>query len=517
MRCVWRRVPAWVWLVPLWAVLFLPQSETRAFYFEEGRNFEMATSIATGDPWLEPHIHGDRFVEKPTLLPWILVLLHGAAGGLNEFLVRLPSLLATLAGAFVCYRLIRPRFGAGAGLFAGMAFLLIPHVMEKAACGEPDPMLMVFSFAAFLVWWNGVEPPPDARAEGAQRMHPEGAAEIPSQADAADVQVKAVSCVPLWRWGAAGLLLVLIVLAKGPQLTMFFLMGTGLYTLLQRRWRDIPGYALCAAMPIAVVVVWGWLVYTPGDEETWMVYMRLDEILGFHFSGEYVKAQVLFLLEWIAESLPWFGFAGVAWVWCHRDRTHPQRRLAFALALFAFACTAVLTVWPEARPRYAMSAYPAMAVMAAFLFPGIWRRRVLRVLLCLTVVGMAGFWVYWTNIEIPSRTGWRHGQLRASAWEMNKHIGADGLPLLLYQDAHDTNTTPYLVKRPLLIRPDPEGVDRLPAPAWVLSNMVEPAGMRAVPGVVAELVHTAPGPNDGTYFLYRIEPLAVEEEGIEAE
>lgn len=486
---MWRRVPLWGWLVPLWAILFLPQSAERAFYFEEGRNFEMATSIATGDPWLEPHIHGERFVEKPTLLPWILVLLHWAAGGLNEFLVRLPSLLATLAGAFVCYRLIRPRFGGGAGFFAGAAFLLTPHVMEKAACGEPDPMLMVFSFSAFLVWWNGVETPPDTRAQGA------------------DAQARAGAGVPLWRWGVAGMFLILIVLAKGPQLTMFFLMGAGLYTLLQRRWRDLPGYLLCAAMPVAVAVLWGWMVYTPGDEETWMYYMRVMDVLTMSLNWAYVRWQTLFVLEWMAESLPWFGLAGVAWAWCRRDRAHPQRRLAFALALYAFACTAVLAVWPQARPRYAMSAYPAMAVMAAFLFPGIWKRRGLRILLCLTLAGMTGFWVYWTNVEIPSRTGWRHGQLRLSAWEVNRYIGADDLPLLLYQDAHDTNTTPYLEKRALLIRPEPEGEDALPAPAWVLSNLVEPEGMDALPGVVVELIHTAPGPNDGTYFLYRIEPL----------
>ncbi len=103
---------------------------------------------------------------------------------------------------------------------------------------EPDTVITLLSFAAFVVWWNGI----------------------------------AAGGVSILRWIVCGLLLAALAMAKGPQPAGFFALGTAAYLMVERRWRDLPGWLLCMIVPLAAAIAWGVAVYQTGVEATWLSY-----------------------------------------------------------------------------------------------------------------------------------------------------------------------------------------------------------------------------------------------------
>ena len=129
-----------------------------------------------------------------------------------------------------------------ASLFAGLSFVFCPLLLQKLTIAEPDTVITVLSFAALLLWWDGV----------------------------------AAGRVRLPRWIGCGLLLAALAMAKGPQPAAFFALGVAAYLLIERCWRDLPGFVLCMMLPAAAIIAWGAAVYRPGDEGTWLSYARLQ-------------------------------------------------------------------------------------------------------------------------------------------------------------------------------------------------------------------------------------------------
>jgi 4-amino-4-deoxy-L-arabinose transferase-like glycosyltransferase len=100
-------------------------------------------------------------------------------------------------------RLTRRYASLQASLFAAVCVLFAPLLLQKLTIAEPDTAITLLSFAAFLVWWNGI----------------------------------AAGGVSILRWIVCGLLLAALVMAKGPQPAGFFALGTATYLMVERRWR----------------------------------------------------------------------------------------------------------------------------------------------------------------------------------------------------------------------------------------------------------------------------------------
>ena len=61
--------------------------------------------------WLTPHMFNERFVERPTLLLWIIAAISLPFRSVSQFTARLPIILALLGGCLLIYSLLR-RVGA---------------------------------------------------------------------------------------------------------------------------------------------------------------------------------------------------------------------------------------------------------------------------------------------------------------------------------------------------------------------------------------------------------------------
>jgi 4-amino-4-deoxy-L-arabinose transferase-like glycosyltransferase len=229
-----------VLIILLWACATLPNLTVRSFIYEEGTNAEIAKDVLAHGHFLQPIVYGVLWHDKPSLLSWLIAGAALVTGGVNEWSARLPVMLSVLITALLVHRVTRRYASPAASLFAALSFLFCPLLLQKLTVSEPDTILTLLSFAALVVWWDGT----------------------------------ALGKVALWRWCACGLLLAALALVKGPQPAAFFGLGTAAYLLLERRWRDAPGWVLCMILPAAAFAGWIAAVYQPGYEDTWLGYGR---------------------------------------------------------------------------------------------------------------------------------------------------------------------------------------------------------------------------------------------------
>ena len=234
-------------------------------------------------------------------------------------------MISVLLTALMVQGLTRRYASLQASLFAALCFLFAPLLLQKLAIAEPDTVITLLSFAAFLVWWNGI----------------------------------AAGGVSILRWIVCGLLLAALVMAKGPQPAGFFALGTAAYLMVERRWRDLPGWLLCMIVPLAAAIAWGVAVYQTGVEATWLSYARLttpSTLYGYIASNSYSAVSLILQMLPATLILPFVVSA----------RRQEPTGLATALLLYSSVCLAALMVWPGFNPRYAMPIAPALAVLAGW-------------------------------------------------------------------------------------------------------------------------------------------------------
>jgi hypothetical protein len=142
--------------------------------------------------------------------------------------------------------------------------------------------------------------------------------------------------VSILRWIVCGVLLAVLAMAKGPRPAGFFALGTAAYLILERRWRDLPGWFLCMVLPLAATIAWGAAVYQKGDETQWLNYARLTwpypTLLSYIVSNG--RSTVSLLLELLPATLI-LPFVISAW---RRNRTGPLLRQSLERCCSIPAC-----------------------------------------------------------------------------------------------------------------------------------------------------------------------------------
>jgi 4-amino-4-deoxy-L-arabinose transferase-like glycosyltransferase len=319
-------VPALIIL--LWACAALPNLTVRSFIYEEGTNAEIARDVLAHGHFLQPIVYGVLWHDKPSLLSWLIAGVALVTGGINEWSARLPTMLSVLITALLVHRVTRHYASPAASLFAALSFLFCPLLLQKLTIAEPDTLITVLSFAALVVWWDGA----------------------------------ALGKVTLWRWGSCGLLLAALALVKGPQPAAFFGLGTAAYLLIERRWRDVPGWVLCMIFPAAAFAAWVVAVYHPGYEDTWLGYGRFLYRPAFldYLARNSHNIGSLFLELLPASILVPF----IPWPWKRHADTRAVPAVVAPFVLYSGVCTAILVLWPGFTSRYAMPMAPSLAVLA---------------------------------------------------------------------------------------------------------------------------------------------------------
>ncbi len=330
------------------AILYLPALGRPALWEpDEGRYAEIAREMVLSHDYVTPRDDGVRYFEKPPLVYWAEALSIKLLGA-NEFAVRLPAALASVAEVTVTAALGEAMFGAAAGLAAAMVLVLSPLVFGFARFATLDPALALFVTAALGAFWAA------ARAPG-------------------------FDCAAGRRWfllSAAAA--ALGTLAKGPVALMLTGMVGLAWLLAQRRAREILRMPWLRAIAIYVAIAAPWFV---------LAARRNPEFLRFFFIHEHVERYLentehgwgpyFFVVVAIAGMWPWICFVplGVRELMRTRDAEaeagasgpNPDARASLAFMLWWFGIILVFFSIPRAKlGSYLLPAMPPLAIMAGY-------------------------------------------------------------------------------------------------------------------------------------------------------
>jgi 4-amino-4-deoxy-L-arabinose transferase-like glycosyltransferase len=346
-----------------WAVLVLPLVFLRGFNSDEGVAISIARTAIEDGYWLTPHVFNVRFVERPTLLSWVIAAISLPFDGVSQFTARLPIALSVLGGCLLIFWLLRKVASAPAALLGAALFLTCPIVLRAYVMSTADLPLAVLMFAAFAVWWVGC-------ASG--RISP-------------------------GRWAAIGVILAFAGLMKGPQPVGYFALGIGLFILVTRSWKQIRGFVLAGVISALPLLAWYAYVYTPGDTGTWAGFMRLQ--VSMPLAGP-MEASLRLVVNMLPATLLATAFLAINRL---RDSGSASARFILALACYAFTCTLVILFWPGgSTPRYFFPMVLPLCVLGGLAFDALAAGRPLLVAPVLTVtLGLLGYAFVYSAIAAP--------------------------------------------------------------------------------------------------------------------
>jgi 4-amino-4-deoxy-L-arabinose transferase-like glycosyltransferase len=151
-RVLWGdRAPAW--LLPLAATtILLVMLGTPNLWTHEGRWALICREMERSGDYFHPRLFDDDYFDKPLLSYWLMIGCGRLTGGLNEWALRLPGVMAGLATLFCTVRLGRRLGSREAGLAAG--WLLVSCFFfvfwSRLACSD---MLNVAAVAMAVTWY----------------------------------------------------------------------------------------------------------------------------------------------------------------------------------------------------------------------------------------------------------------------------------------------------------------------------------------------------------------------------
>ncbi|MEZ5057405.1 MAG: glycosyltransferase family 39 protein [Saprospiraceae bacterium] len=116
---------------------------------EEPRRAIVAMEMYLNGSYLVPTIHDWTYFNKPPLFNWILVIFFKLFGSFEEWVVRLPGLLAFIGSGLTIGFFTKKHWGAEAGILAGLGYLTTVDLLFYGAVnsGEID---LFFSFLILL-------------------------------------------------------------------------------------------------------------------------------------------------------------------------------------------------------------------------------------------------------------------------------------------------------------------------------------------------------------------------------
>ncbi len=157
---LWRDSSKTVYLLVAAAVLFTAMLGGAELRGPEWRWAVIADGMMRAQDYLHPYYFDDEYYDKPLGSFWLIVLAARVIGGLNEWSVRLPSVLAGLLVLWCTVRLGRERFTPATGLLAGCMLATCPFFAIWARTGTAD-MLNVAGTVAAVTWYFERKQRPD--------------------------------------------------------------------------------------------------------------------------------------------------------------------------------------------------------------------------------------------------------------------------------------------------------------------------------------------------------------------
>ncbi|NQX90442.1 MAG: glycosyltransferase family 39 protein, partial [Halioglobus sp.] len=109
-----------------------------------------ARQMLTDGDWLIPRLGDRTWLEKPPSLHWLAAMSMKISGSSDEWVIRMPSVLAGIGVVLLVALLVGWWMGEKAGLVAGLVQCTSLYVVTYARLAEAD-MLLAFNVVGALV------------------------------------------------------------------------------------------------------------------------------------------------------------------------------------------------------------------------------------------------------------------------------------------------------------------------------------------------------------------------------
>lgn len=157
----WPKGTAELALILFGILLFAWEFEERGLWSaHEGRAAQNAQSILDTGEWIVPRLFTDDLeLQKPPLYYWMVALIAKLNGGrVTALAVRLPAVIAALAGLVFAYRWAKRMWGQEAGWWAALILATMTRYAWLARVGRIDmPLCLTSMVGLFLFWRDRVE------------------------------------------------------------------------------------------------------------------------------------------------------------------------------------------------------------------------------------------------------------------------------------------------------------------------------------------------------------------------
>lgn len=342
-----NRMTAWLGIVLLWAVLFLPGLGRQEVQSNEPKRMLPAEQMLIGGDWLTPEFCGEKYYKKPPLINWMIAVSYRVCG-ISEFAARLPSVLMTLLAVSVIILLESSWFALPARFCTAIGYLTTYAVIESGRLAEIEATLMSLTALA-AVWWLSTWL--DRRS-------------------------------PWLIWPVSGLLLGAGLLLKGPIILMFFYVMVLAGAYFTRRWKALlhPAHFVGLLTMAGLFLAWAYPALQvhaaaataptlPQSEaaDTWITELLQQVNLKEIAYGNWLK-QIGFA---VGGFLPWLPLLLLARKFRPAEESG---RLALRITLAVLAIDFLLfNLMPGTRARYSapLSFYLALAIGLLATSPGV--------------------------------------------------------------------------------------------------------------------------------------------------
>jgi 4-amino-4-deoxy-L-arabinose transferase-like glycosyltransferase len=151
------RLQAVLFVIAVWAVVYLPALGSLAIKGEEGRRILPAIQMLETGNYIVPQVGSNPYFRKPPLVNWLVATSFKVFGVRNEWTARLPSALCVLAVAIAFVTVARGSLGPRGSTIAALIWLTNIGMIEKGRLIEIEALyvsLFALAFICWLAWWE---------------------------------------------------------------------------------------------------------------------------------------------------------------------------------------------------------------------------------------------------------------------------------------------------------------------------------------------------------------------------
>ena len=330
-----RAVLQWALLISFTSVIFFINLGGPGIYSaQEGRAAIVARNMLKNGNYLNVTISGEPETEKPIMAYWFYAIA-GKIFGVNEFSVRLPSVIAAIATVILTCWLGGRIYGAGTGLLAGYMLATMFSFVNLGRIARIDIILCAFYTLSMLFLYLGYF----------EKRKPN-------------------RLLYLFY-----ILLALSVLVKGPVSAVLAGLTALLLAVKERNWRMLWDLKPVSGLLIGLFINVPWYVYesvrTSGDFAFDFLWnQNIDRFLGINTTYCEGKRKTFFYYfpKLLGGALPWSLLTPFC-LYSFRKKFMSLRPatwflLSWTLVVFFFFSFSAIK-----RGDYILPLYPALAIL----------------------------------------------------------------------------------------------------------------------------------------------------------